>query len=66
MTFSLRSINGIGGFSPRQGTNIAAAFHKRFRGGDELFVNFGTPADYTTLDRTIVKYVFHLGGDAGT
>ena len=66
MTFSLRSINGIGGFSPRQGTNIAAAFHKRFRGGDELFVNFGTPAEYTTLDRLIVKYVFHLGGDAGT
>jgi len=66
MTFSLRSINGVGGFSPQQGTNIAAAFHKRFRGGNELFVNFGTPADYTTLNRTIVKYVFHLGGDAGT
>ncbi len=66
MTFSLRSINGIGGFSPQQGTNIAAAFHKRFRGGDELFVNFGTPAEYTTLDRLVVKYVFHLGGDSGT
>lgn len=66
MTFSLRSINGVGGFSPQQGTNVAAAFHKRFRGGDELFVNYGTPAAYTTLDRLIVKYVFHFGGDAGT
>ncbi len=66
LTLSLRSINGIGGFAPQQGTNIAAAFHKRFRNGDELFINFGTPASYTTLDRSIIKYVFHMGGDAGT
>jgi len=63
MTFSLRSTSGIAG-GPL--TNVAGAYHKRFRGGDELFVNFGTPASQSTLDRFIVKYVFHFGGDAGT
>jgi hypothetical protein len=65
-TFSLRSINGSGGFAPQQGRNISAAFHKRFANGNELFVNFGTPAAPTTLDRLIVKYLLRLGGDAGT
>ncbi|HEV2262155.1 MAG TPA: hypothetical protein VGR69_07720, partial [Candidatus Rubrimentiphilum sp.] len=65
LTFSLRSINGRGGFSP-PGLNLAAAYHKRFRSGDELFVNFGTPAAPYTLDRFIMKYLFRVGGDAGT
>jgi hypothetical protein len=65
-TLSFRSINGIGGFSPQQGHNIAAAFHKRFKNGNELYVNYGTPAAYTTLNRLIVKYLFHVGADAGT
>jgi hypothetical protein len=64
-TISLRSINGRGGFSP-PGTNLAAAYHHRFRSGDELFLNFGTPAAARTLDRFIVKYLFRFGGDAGT
>jgi hypothetical protein len=64
-TVSLRGINGHGGFASA-GTNLAAAYHQRFRTGGELFVNFGTPAAPYTLDRFIVKYLFRLGGDAGT
>jgi hypothetical protein len=64
-TISLRSINGRGGFSS-PGTNLAAAYHHRYRSGDELFLNFGTPAAARTLDRFIVKYLFRFGGDAGT
>ncbi len=64
-TISLRSINGRGGFSP-PGINLAAAYHHRFKSGDELFLNFGTPAAARTLDRFIVKYLFRFGGDAGT
>jgi uncharacterized protein DUF5916 len=66
LTFSLRSINGVGGFAPKQGTNFAAAFHRRFPGGNELFINYGTPAAFTTLNRLIIKYLFRLGGGAGT
>ena len=65
VTLSLRGINGRGGFAA-PGTNFAAAFHRRFTDGNELFVNFGTPAAPTTLDRFIVKYLFRFGGDAGT
>jgi hypothetical protein len=65
LTISLRSINGRGGFSP-PGTNLAAAYHRRFRNGDELFLNFGTPAAPRTLDRFIIKYLFRFGGGAGT
>ncbi len=65
LTISLRAINGGGGFA-LPGSNLAAAFHRRMRNGDELFVNFGTPASPYTLDRLIAKYVFRLGGEAGT
>jgi hypothetical protein len=64
-TLGLRGINGNGGFA-LPGNNFSAAYHKRFRSGDELFVNFGTPAAPYTLDRFIVKYLFRTGGDAGT
>lgn len=64
-TISLRSINGNGGFA-LPGMNLAAAYHRRFRNGDELFLNFGTPASPYTLDRFIAKYVLRLGGEAGT
>ena len=64
-TLSLRAINGNGGFA-LPGNNLAAAYHRRFRNGDELFLNFGTPASPTTLNRFIAKYLFRLGGDAGT
>lgn len=65
LTISLRGINGTGGFA-LPGTNVAAAYHRRFRSGDELFLNFGTPASPYTLDRFIFKYLFRFGGDAGT
>ena len=66
LTFSFRNINGLGGFSTQPGTNIALGYHQRFRGGNELYVNYGSPAANTTLNRTIVKYVFHMGADEGT
>ena len=65
LTVSLRSINGRGGFSP-PGMNVSAAFHQLLRNGDEYFINFGTPAAPTTLNRVIFKYLFRFGGDAGT
>ena len=64
-TISFRGINGTGGFA-LPGNNVAAAYHRRFRNGDELFLNYGTPASPYTLDRFIAKYLFRLGGDAGT
>lgn len=64
-TVSLRGINGNGGFAV-PGNNLAAAFHKRFRNGNELFFNYGTPAAPYTLNRFITKYIFRLGGEAGT
>jgi hypothetical protein len=66
LSVSLRSINGLGGFAPQAGTNLAFAYHRRFRNGDELFVNYGTPAAFSTLHRIVLKYVFHVNGDAGT
>jgi len=66
ISFSLRSINGLGGFATSTGTNIAVGYHRRFSSGNELFADFGTPAANSTLHRFIVKYVFHVGGDAGT
>lgn len=65
LTLSLRSISGRGGFSTQSGLNLAAAFHTRTRHGD-LYVNYGSPSAFATLDRVIVKYVLRLGADAGT
>jgi hypothetical protein len=65
LTLSLRSINGRGGFSTQPGLNLAAAFHTRTNHGD-LYVNFGSPSAFATLDRVIVKYVLRIGADAGT
>lgn len=65
-TVALRDINGYGGFATQIGNNLAVAFHERFRGGNEVYVNYGSPAAGATVDRLIVKYVFHAGADAGT
>ena len=65
LTLAYRTINGNGGFAA-PGRNFAAALHTKFRGGSELFVNFGTPAAQATLDRLIVKYLLRIGGGAGT
>jgi hypothetical protein len=62
---SLRSINGTGGFA-LPGTNVAASFHRHWTNGNELYVDFGTPAATQTLDRFITKYVFHVGPLPGT
>ena len=64
LSIGIRSINGRGGFA-LPGLNLAANFHRRFPSGD-LYVNFGTPSASATLNRLIVKYVFHVGGVAGT
>lgn len=65
-TIALRSINGYGGFAPQVGTDLAFAYNQRFPGGDELYVNYGSPASAVTLDRLIVKFVFHAGAPVGT
>ncbi len=67
-SLELRDINGLGGFAePYQvGDNLAVAYHQRFSSGSELFINYGSPASGATLNRLIVKYVFHAGADAGT
>ena len=55
--------------SPHQtqiGNNLAVAFHQRFQTGNELYVNFGSPASGATLNRLIVKFVLHEGADEGT
>jgi len=66
LSVGLRDINGRGGFATQIGNNLAVAFHERFRTGNEIFVNYGSPAAGATLNRLIVKYVFHAGADAGT
>ena len=65
LTLSLRAINGLGGFSPQTGTNLAAGFHTRTPSGD-LYVNYGSPSASATLDRLIIKYVLRFGSAAGT
>jgi hypothetical protein len=62
----LQDISGRGGFATQIGNNLAIAFHQRFFKGNELYVNYGSPAAGATLHRLIVKYVFHAGADAGT
>jgi hypothetical protein len=65
LSVSLRSINGLGGFAPSTGTDLAVGYHRRFAGGDEIFVDYGTPATSSTLHRFTVKYVARVGDAAG-
>ncbi len=67
-SLELRDINGLGGFANQTqiGNNLAVAFHQRFQTGNELYVNFGSPASGATLNRLIVKFVLHEGADEGT
>lgn len=62
---SLRSISGTGGFAV-PGLNLAASYRRKFATGNELFINYGTPASAATLDRLVVKYLIRLGGGSGT
>ena len=66
VSLELRDINGYGGFATQIGNNLALAFHERFPAGNELYVNYGSPAAGATLNRLIVKFVFHAGADEGT
>jgi hypothetical protein len=59
-----RSISGTGGFAS-PGQNLSLGFHERFDSQDELYINFGSPNATTTLNRTILKFVWHFGGGAG-
>lgn len=62
---SIRSINGLGGFAPSTGTDLSLGYHRRFAGGDEIFVDYGTPAISSTLHRFTVKYVARVGDASG-
>jgi hypothetical protein len=65
LALELRNINGTGGFAT-PGSNIAIGFHERFVNLNELYVEYGSPANYQTVHRLIVKYIFHAGGQTGT
>lgn len=65
LAIGLREINGNGGYA-LPGTNLAVSYHQRFSNADELYIDYGTPAAASTLNRAIVKYVFHIGGQTGT
>ncbi len=64
LAIGLRSINGDGGYAV-PGTNLAISYHQRFANRDELYIDYGTPAAAATLNRAIVKFVFHAGGSSG-
>jgi hypothetical protein len=66
LSVGLRDINGLGGFATQTGNNLAVGFHELFAHGNELYVNYGSPAAGYTLDRLIVKFIFHSGADTGT
>jgi hypothetical protein len=65
LTVALRSINGTGGFAT-PGVNLAGGFHLRLHNGSELFMNYGSPAAPQTLYRFITKFLWRIGGGAGT
>lgn len=60
-----RSINGTGG-TAEPGSNLSLLYQQRFPSQDLLYLEYGTPSAPQTLDRFIVKYVFHAGGGTGT
>ena len=60
-SIAYRDISGRGGFAT-PGRNLAGSLRKRFANGNELFLNYGTPAAHSTLDRWILKYLVRLGG----
>ena len=60
-SLSYRVISGTGGFAA-PGRNLALSLRRRFTNGNELFVNYGTPAADKTLDRWIVKYLIRMNG----
>ena len=65
LSLSVRSINGAGGFAT-PGLNLAGGLHWRLRSGSELFMNYGSPASPQTLNRFVTKFLWRIGGGAGT
>lgn len=65
LAVGLRSISGTGGYAA-PGVNLAVSYHQRFANASQLYFEYGTPAANATLHRIILKYVFHIGGGAGT
>jgi hypothetical protein len=66
IALSFGTINGQGGFAA-PGTNLAVSYHKRFQNQSQLYFEYGSPASYHTLQRFVLKYVYHIGaGGAGT
>ena len=66
IALSLREISGEGGFAA-PGNDLAISYHKRFRNQSQLYLEYGSPASYGTVQRFVLKYVYHLGeGGAGT
>ncbi len=64
LSFAYRTINGTGGFAT-PGHNLALSYQRQFRNGSSLFIEYGSPAATSTLQRTIVKYVLLIGPGAG-
>ncbi|MBV8280705.1 MAG: hypothetical protein JO347_01425, partial [Candidatus Eremiobacteraeota bacterium] len=64
LSIAYRTISGTG-YAPTA-VNLAAAFHRKFPGGNEMYVEWGTPQTTTQLYRFVLKYVYHFGGGAGT
>ncbi|MGH7683710.1 MAG: DUF5916 domain-containing protein, partial [Vulcanimicrobiaceae bacterium] len=60
-SIAYRVIAGTGGFAI-PGRDLAFGLRRRFSNGSEVFVNYGTPAANSTLDRLIVKYLVRVGG----
>ena len=66
LALSLREIAGTGGFA-LPGENLALSFHQRFKNQNQLYVEYGSPASFSTVQRVVVKYVYHIGsGGAGS
>ncbi len=62
LSLELRDINGRGGFATQIGNNLAVAYHQRFPRGNELYVNFGSPAAGATLNRLDREVRLSRGG----
>ncbi len=60
VSLAYRTISGTG-YSPTA-ADFAAAYHRKFRNGNEMYLEWGTPQTTTQLDRFVLKYVLHLGG----
>jgi hypothetical protein len=66
IALTLREISGNGG-NAAPGEALALSYHKRFTNQSQLYFEYGSPDAYRTLERFVLKYVYHLGaGGAGT